>query len=1188
MRKPGFIMAIVIVVGCFLFPVLGAAVEMLNGDGSMDTSAQVNTWTLVDVTDTSAWSLDSASFQAGTGSGRLDSPAGADVTFNSYVYYRFATAKVPTAATLDLAYKKTFAGAQPAAGNWDVAAEIWEVGGSSPLQTINIDSGNTNAEFTVIPTQNLTGITKINTQYELRLVQKGQSGNDPGANMTAWFDEVKLDITYDSTSPQVVSASAPTDRSVDVVFDEPVDLLTAETVSNYSITPALNITGAVLRADGKTVRLTVDVQTKGQNYTVTVNNVRDISANAMTTAGTAAFTGVDTTPPAVVSATPVTDTTVNIRFNEPIEAATAETPANYAISPALVVTAVVLQADGVTVQLTTAVQADGTGYTVTVANVHDLSSNAISDSNTASFTGIDTTPPQVVSASTVNDTTVDILFNEPVNSETAQDAANYGISPALAVSNAVLQADGRTVRLTTARQSWQTTYNVTVSIVTDTSGNVISGSNTASFSGVDTTAPRVVSATPVNETTVDVLFSEGVDAATSQIPANYSLSPGLAVSGVVLQADGETVRLTTSIQTFNTNYTVAVTNVHDLAGNTISANNTATFTGVDTAAPSVTAGTALDYRTIDITFSEKVDAASAQNSANYTIIPALAVNGAVLQPDGVTVRLTTDPQTGGTIYTVTVTEVKDIAGNAIGANNLVDIAGVSPPTTTAPKVLSASAPVNTAAAVVFSATMDPVTAQNPANYSIFPALSVTGAILQEDGITVRLSTATQVSGTVYTVTVSNVKDQYGNVIGSTDNTASFTGSALAATNPHGRYVSDTNQCANCHITHNAMGVGLLSQPTQTQLCYLCHDAAGQSRYDVADQFGQTSPYATSHHKVPESAQQCSDCHNPHDGGKDAEGGDVHWPRLLQSSADSTSNGGNQFCFSCHQTAQGTTGSLSPALYPADGAGHNNASFIINGVTPFNPASGTNIRCMGCHERHGSGQVELLRQNPNNDNVTVTGNDRSFCYECHAGASADGRYAGKSVYDNSFYNPHALSSSISTNAAYPGSTPGQAGQCLNCHDAHGTANGTSKVLMKTLRGTYNDGKTSYTATDFTFCFGCHNSTSANSKYDIQTRYNASNGGHIIETAGGNLAAGSKLPCEACHSLHGSANQNKYMMKDSLGANLGDGRNECLACHQNGKTVEGIVMSAPTSVIPEHTGTSVPCLTCHGSPHLITNP
>jgi len=161
--------------------------------------------------------------------------------------------------------------------------------------------------------------------------------------------------------------------------------------------------------------------------------------------------------------------------------------------------------------------------------------------------------------------------------------------------------------------------------------------------------------------------------------------------------------------------------------------------------------------------------------------------------------------------------------------------------------------------------------------------------------------------------------------------AGYASLAEAAT-PHGGYANDTNECRKCHVTHNGQGPGLIVQPSTNSLCYLCHDAGGQSQYDVASRFGSTPPYAASHHPVPEGSQKCTDCHNPHDGGKDANGNNIHWPGLLESKADQTVHGGNQFCFTCHKDAQGGIRPVNPTTYPVAGTGHNNAAFTVAMIT----------------------------------------------------------------------------------------------------------------------------------------------------------------------------------------------------------------------------------------------------------------
>ena len=87
---------------------------------------------------------------------------------------------------------------------------------------------------------------------------------------------------------------------------------------------------------------------------------------------------------------------------------------------------------------------------------------------------------------------------------------------------------------------------------------------------------------------------------------------------------------------------------------------------VDTAAPTLSGAEALDATTVEVSFSEPVTAATAQQASNYAIAGAGTPAAAVLQPGGTTVRLTLGaPLTGPRGYTLTVTGVADTAGNAI-------------------------------------------------------------------------------------------------------------------------------------------------------------------------------------------------------------------------------------------------------------------------------------------------------------------------------------------------------------------------------------------------------------------------------------------------------------------------------------------------------------------------------------------
>jgi hypothetical protein len=90
---------------------------------------------------------------------------------------------------------------------------------------------------------------------------------------------------------------------------------------------------------------------------------------------------------------------------------------------------------------------------------------------TLADTNTDTTPPALSNVSILNATTVSVLFSEPVEQASAQSPANYSIDLGIAVNNAALPADLRTVTLTTSPHAPGTTYNITVNNVRDRAAN---------------------------------------------------------------------------------------------------------------------------------------------------------------------------------------------------------------------------------------------------------------------------------------------------------------------------------------------------------------------------------------------------------------------------------------------------------------------------------------------------------------------------------------------------------------------------------------------------------------------------------------------------------------------------------------------------------------------------------------------
>ena len=225
-------------------------------------------------------------------------------------------------------------------------------------------------------------------------------------------------------------------------------------------------------------------------------------------------------------------------------------------------------------------------------------------------------------------------------------------------------ADTVTVHLTTATQVENTVYTVTAAAVTDTLGLAVTpgSGDTGTWRSGDL-PPTLVSATYVDATHVNFLFSKSLSSTSVGRLRNYSITPGLSGSLAVLDADTRTVHLTTGAQPENTIYTVTVANVRSLLGTPIvpGSGDTASWTTPDQP-PVLTSVRYIDPTHLDFLYNKSMYAPSVTRLRNYAFVPALSGRGAVLDADTKTVHMTTAAMPPNTPYTVTVTGARDSLG----------------------------------------------------------------------------------------------------------------------------------------------------------------------------------------------------------------------------------------------------------------------------------------------------------------------------------------------------------------------------------------------------------------------------------------------------------------------------------------------------------------------------------------------
>jgi len=93
-------------------------------------------------------------------------------------------------------------------------------------------------------------------------------------------DEFSILKGPDLDPPLISNASAEDASHVLVNFNETLDATEATNSGNYSIA-GLSISNAVLLGEGRSVQLTTSTMTSGSNYTLTVNNVKDLALNTI-------------------------------------------------------------------------------------------------------------------------------------------------------------------------------------------------------------------------------------------------------------------------------------------------------------------------------------------------------------------------------------------------------------------------------------------------------------------------------------------------------------------------------------------------------------------------------------------------------------------------------------------------------------------------------------------------------------------------------------------------------------------------------------------------------------------------------------------------------------------------------------------------------------------------------------------
>lgn len=307
--------------------------------------------------------------------------------------------------------------------------------------------------------------------------------------------------------------------------------------------------------------------------------------------------------------------------------------------------------------------------------------------------------------------------------------------------------------------------------------------------------------------------------------------------------------------------------------------------------------------------------------------------------------------------------------------------------------------------------------------------------------------------------------------------------------PHLPTGADTDTCAMCHRGHTSasgdtwstdeatpeerssmlVGVG----ETDVDLCFTCHgiEQLG-SGADVETEFlsGSGHLLASAESSYGPSPKECSDCHDSHGSARMSNG--MAYPALLRAwdASKDPVYAGEEYCAACHTVRSVQTWD---GLAIWQQVAHSRMA---------TPSTGTAIRCVNCHEPHGSAIAPTIRSRITPPaapaTASITANDRKLCLACHNAAKAT--WAGSAPYVNS---SHALST---ITVAIPGEWPDEGaarriGECQVCHNPMGEDAGAGTAVPKMLR-----------AEGTGLCFRCHAEAGPGKKNIAALSYPASSG------------------------------------------------------------------------------------------------
>lgn len=430
--------------------------------------------------------------------------------------------------------------------------------------------------------------------------------------------------------------------------------------------------------------------TRGQAFEAMWTAVSEVKVNGEEVTLGVKLGKLDPPAPVVTDLEVVSVSATNLKeivvtFNKAVDATTAEDSANYVVTRNAATVATTAVADGNVVVLTLATEsAQQATATVKVQNVKGADDMKALTAVTKSVSFFDTTVPQAVSVEVTGPVTLVVNFSEPMKT-----APTFKVDNGTYFAAVAFTAGSSKATLTLGVALPEGAHTVEVEGGADYA-NFVVPKTVLNFNYVkDVTAP-IPTVTKATETVVTIGFNKAVKATNinTDVTVYHTYNNTAAYKGTLAAVNPDANGYSkTYTATFTTpipqgNHTIflnaAANKFEDLWGNDVATTQLTATIVTDVVKPTVVSVVAKNDKKIEVTFSEDVLQADAQNKLNYILKDSngnviktatyadvdnngnFNANASIVYADKVaTITLTTSIPGGS--YNLTIEKIKDLA-----------------------------------------------------------------------------------------------------------------------------------------------------------------------------------------------------------------------------------------------------------------------------------------------------------------------------------------------------------------------------------------------------------------------------------------------------------------------------------------------------------------------------------------------